>query len=157
MWKRDLLPQPWNLYPMKSRTKSNYIDAQWNVYLACNCTLSSLLHFPKQHLNCITKQMVMQPKKIDVSWYTLWTREKPSFLSIFVFPIGKGKRENIGKRIGNFCVNSILDFYCFIEYYALIMYYRDIIHLKWRLYNINMKYISILAGLKYSFEKRIIS
>lgn len=132
MWKRDLLPQPWNLYPMKSRTKSNYIDAQWNVYLACNCTLSlslsSLLHFPKQHLNCITKQMVMQPKKIDISWYTLWTREEPSFLSIFVFPtIGEGKTYigNIYRKayIGNFCDNSILHLYCFIEYYILIMYY----------------------------------
>lgn len=29
------------LYPMKSRTKSNYIDTQWNVYLACNCILTS--------------------------------------------------------------------------------------------------------------------
>lgn len=80
------------------------------------------------------------------------------FFRYLYFQLGKGNvKTYIGKRIGNFCVNSILDFYCFIEYYALIMYYRDIIHLKWRLYNINMKYISILAGLKYSFEKRIIS
>lgn len=47
--------------------------------------------------------------------------------------------------------------YCtFIACYRIlyINYYCDIVDLKWRLYNINMKYISILIGLKYSVLKK---